>query len=180
MFQFFRIFLGFLHFQFDFSRFFYNFDSILVIFKKIWIQFFRILIRIRFDFPGFFYNLDPISWELIEFEKICFNFDSIFQDFSMISRNWEKIFQDFSGFLKILIVTRFRGESESPVEEGAPLLSSENQAPSIRNVFVESSEYTVDLPTFLIQRACANSALVNYFYWSTHINYYYSFIHCIL
>jgi len=58
-----------------------------------------------------------------------------------------------------------RGESESPVEEGAPLLSSENQAPSIRNVFVESSEYTVDLPTFLIQRACANSALVNYFYW---------------
>ena len=58
-----------------------------------------------------------------------------------------------------------RADSDSPVQETMPLLSSETQVPSIRNVRIESSEYTVDLPTFLIQRACANSALVNYFYW---------------
>lgn len=29
----------------------------------------------------------------------------------------------------------------------------------------ESSDFSVDLPTFLIQRACVNSALSNYLYW---------------
>ncbi len=54
---------------------------------------------------------------------------------------------------------------ESPVLESSPLLSAETPTP-VRFINSESGEYSVDLPTFLIQRACANSALVNYFYWS--------------
>jgi len=56
---------------------------------------------------------------------------------------------------------------ESPVLESSPLLSVETSQPTpVRFINSESGEYSVDLPTFLIQRACANSALVNYFYWS--------------
>jgi hypothetical protein len=59
---------------------------------------------------------------------------------------------------------RFNSEMESPVLESSPLLSAETPTP-VRFINSESGEYSVDLPTFLIQRACANSALVNYFYW---------------
>lgn len=58
-------------------------------------------------------------------------------------------------------------ELESPLLESAPLLPAESSQPApVRFINQsESGEYSVDLPTFLIQRACANSALVNYFYW---------------
>lgn len=66
-------------------------------------------------------------------------------------------------------------ELESPTMESAPLLPSPdggNPPPVPRFVHSEvdtssagSEDYSVDLATFLIQRACANSALANYFYW---------------
>jgi hypothetical protein len=62
---------------------------------------------------------------------------------------------------------------DTPTQESTPLLSATDQNPVVRPKDValllqpqESSEFSVDLPTFLIQRACANSALANYFYWS--------------
>jgi phosphatidylinositol 3-kinase len=56
-------------------------------------------------------------------------------------------------------------ELESPSQENVPLLADQSSSAQ-RLAFTESSEeYSVDLPTFLIQRACANSALANYFYW---------------
>lgn len=61
---------------------------------------------------------------------------------------------------------RFNTEMESPVLESSPLIPVETSQPTpMRFINSESGEYSVDLPTFLIQRACANSALVNYFYW---------------
>lgn len=52
-------------------------------------------------------------------------------------------------------------------EEGAPLLAEDVATPPthLRFMQAESTENTLDLASFLIQRACANSALVNYFYW---------------
>jgi hypothetical protein len=62
---------------------------------------------------------------------------------------------------------------DTPTQESTPLLSATDHNPVVRPKDValllqpqESSEFSVDLPTFLIQRACANSALANYFYWS--------------
>lgn len=62
---------------------------------------------------------------------------------------------------------RLNAELESPSMESSPLLAAENAQPvaPLRFIHSETGEYSVDLPTFLIQRACANSALVNYFYW---------------
>ena len=67
------------------------------------------------------------------------------------------------------------GDAESPILESTPLLQTpDGPQPSVpRFAHSEtdgssaagSEDYSVDLPTFLIQRACANSALVNYFYW---------------
>ena len=54
---------------------------------------------------------------------------------------------------------------ESPSQESAPLLTDEAQPGHLRFIQAESPDHSADLATFLIQRACANSALVNYFYW---------------
>lgn len=73
----------------------------------------------------------------------------------------------FPYILKSSWLYRLNSELESPVLESSPLLSVEtSQSTPVRFINSESGEYSVDLPTFLIQRACANSALVNYFYWS--------------
>lgn len=54
---------------------------------------------------------------------------------------------------------------ESPGQETAPLLNEEAPPGHLRFMQTESTDQSVDLATFLIQRACTNSALVNYFYW---------------
>lgn len=75
----------------------------------------------------------------------------------------------------VLLVSfsRFNAELESPGLESAPLLPVESSQPAlVRFINSESGEYSVDLPTFLIQRACANSALVNYFYWLVFLSFY--------
>lgn len=78
-----------------------------------------------------------------------------------------------------LLLAGGEGLMESPTQESTPLLLSPDAIPqgapltrfmgsetdSSSGGAVGSEEYSVDLPTFLIQRACANSALVNYFYW---------------
>ena len=68
--------------------------------------------------------------------------------------------------------SNFAVDADSPDHESAPLLTDDGPASSagtqpghLRFMQAESTEHTTDLATFLIQRACANSALVNYFYW---------------
>ena len=70
----------------------------------------------------------------------------------------------------LFLISRINAELESPGLESAPLLPAESttQPAPVRFINSESGDYSVDLPTFLIQRACANSALVNYFYWSVN------------
>lgn len=102
-----------------------------------------------------------------DFDEICSGLDPRSLMLSVRSFNSAESFPspDKSELADASSITAGINDPESPIQENVPLLSDQSSAVQ-RFAFTESSEeYSVDLPTFLIQRACANSALANYFYW---------------
>lgn len=53
---------------------------------------------------------------------------------------------------------------DQPVHDGSETFEDDG-ASDISNTLMSSKSYQCDLATFLIQRACKNSTLANYFYW---------------